>query len=171
MLTKLNIIFILICFLFIFPNISKSSTQKDENNMQEVPTIITSDGPLNVDFAKNIAVFHDNVVIIDPKGDVYADLMKFFFDGQTKHISIVEATGNVVIKVDNKVAKSDKALYKVEEGVLELTGNPRILEDKNVYTADKIIIFRKNGKTEMKLEPRAKLLLYRGDLEDNGLLF
>ena len=165
---KFNVVCITICLLLINPVISKSATDENAN---EVPTVITSEGPLNVDFAKNIAVFHDNVVIKDPKGEVFSDLMKVFFDGDTKQISRVEATGNVIIKVDNKVAKSDKALYKVNDGLLELTGNPRIMEDKNVYTADKITIFRKDGQTEMKLEPRAKLLLYKGDLEDNGLLF
>ena len=169
--TKFNMFFITLCLLLILSPVSNCITAKEAGNLDEVPTIITSEGPLNVDFEKNIAVFHDNVVIKDPKGEVFADLMKVFFDGDSKEISHIEATGNVIIKVDNKVAKSDQALYKVNDGLLELTGNPRIMEDKNVYTADKITIFRKDGKTEMKLEPRAKLLLYKGDLEDNGLLF
>lgn len=135
------------------------------------PTIITSDGPLDVDFTNNMAVFHDNVCIKDDKGEVYSDKMEVYFDNDSRQVSLVEAMGNVVIYVDNKVAKSDRATYKVQQGLLELTGNPRIMEDKNVYAADKITIFRKDGKTEMKLEPRARLLLYREEMENNGLLF
>lgn len=159
-------------FVSFVSGIEKKSGSKTEKGKEgNTPTVITSDGPLDVDFNKNIAIFHDNVVIKDKNGQVYSDLMRVFFKNENREISRVEAEGNVIIYVDNKIAKGDKALYKVPEGILELTGNPRIQENKNVYAADKITIFQKNGKTEMKLEPKARLLLYRDDNSKNGLLF
>ncbi|MDX9701781.1 MAG: LptA/OstA family protein [Candidatus Auribacterota bacterium] len=143
-----------------------------EQQPEQTPTVITSDGPLEVDFTKNMAVFKENVCIKDERGEVYSDRMDVYFDNDSRQVHFVEALGNVVIYVNDKIAKSEKATYKVSEGLLVLTGNPRIMEDKNIYSADKITIFRKDGQTEMKLEPRAKLILYR-DEKDNGsgLLF
>ncbi|MCB1195844.1 hypothetical protein KDK77_06640 [bacterium] len=148
--------------------ISKNNVEMDNTAEQ---TTITCDGPLDVDFPNNIAVFHDNVVIENQRGRVKADLMKVFFNETDRSVSLVEATGNVIINIDNKVARSNKAEYKVPEGILELTGDPRIQEDKNVYAAEKITIFQKNGQTEMKLEPKAKLLLYWEETDNSGLFF
>lgn len=167
------VIRVLICclfFLMVLAGYADDSVMEKDND-SSTPTIITCDGPLDVDFEKNIAVFHDNVVIKDENGKLYADIMRVFFEGEDREISYVKAEGNVIIYVDNKIAKSQKAVYDVSAGKLELTGNPRIQEDKNVYAADKITIFQKDGKTKMKLEPKARLLLYRDDIGDDGLFF
>jgi len=157
----------------VFSADEKTKSSKDKLNVQtsDVPTVITCDGPMDVSFDKNIAVFRDNVVVKDQKGDVYADIMKVYFKNETKDISRIEADGNVIIYMEKKIAKSDKAVYNVDVGSLVLTGNPRIQEDKNIYAAEKITIFQKNGKTEMKLEPKAKLLLYRQGDDKGGVLF
>ena len=164
--------YLMCCLLAVFAMISISQASDNGSQEEQNPTIITSDGPLDVDFTNNMAVFRDNVCIKDERGEVYSDKMDVYFDNDSRHVNFVEALGNVIIYVDDKVAKSDKATYKVSEGKLILTGNPRIMEDKNVYSADKITIFRKDGQTEMKLEPRAKLILYREDMDNgSGLLF
>lgn len=126
---------------------------------------------MDVSFDKNYAIFHDNVMVKDQKGEVYADIMKAYFKNDSRDISLIEAQGNVIIHMEKKIAKSDKAVYNVDAGTLVMTGNPRIQEDKNIYAADKITIYQKNGKTEMKLEPKAKLLLYRQGEGKDGILF
>ncbi len=148
-----------------------SSDDAVKSDKNDSPTVITCDGSLDVDFEKNIAIFNDNVVVEDQKGNVYSDLMKVFFLGEDREISLIEAYGSVVIDIEGKVAKSDKAVYDLKEGLLVLTGNPRITENRNIYAADKITIFRKDGKTEMKLEPKARLILYREEDGKEELLF
>ncbi len=170
------VIRVLICWVFFLIALAGYADETldsvmEKDNGSSAPTIITCDGPLDVDFDKNIAVFHENVVIKDEEGELYADIMRVFFEGDDREISRVEAQGKVLIYIDNKIAKSEKAVYDVVAGKLELTGNPRIQEDKNIYAADKITIFNKDGKTEMKLEPKARLLLYRDDMGDDGLFF
>ncbi|RJP58015.1 MAG: hypothetical protein C4541_09045 [Candidatus Auribacter fodinae] len=156
-----------------FAEVSGGTGGGTDNGAQPYePTVITCDGALDVAFDNNIAVFHDNVVVKDNRGEVYADLMTVYFKQESRNISLIEAEGNVIIHVDSKIAKSEKAVYKVNEGTLELTGNPRIHEDKNIYAAEKITIFQKNGKTEMKLEPKARLILYHENTGvEDGLFF
>ena len=155
-----------------FGNESGGADDKTDETQPYEPTVITCDGALDVEFDNNIAIFHDNVVVKDNRGEVYADLMTVYFKEANRAISLIEAEGNVIIHVDNKIAKSEKAVYKVNEGTLELTGNPRIHEDKNIYAAEKITIFQQNGKTEMKLEPKARLILYHENTgAEDGLFF
>ena len=166
---------LLLCVLFFIlihiPSDLFSSDDTVPSDENDSPTVITCDGSLDVDFEKNMAIFNDNVVVEDRKGNVYSDQMKVYFMGEGREISLIEAYGSVVIDIDGKIAKSDKAVYNVSEGLLVLTGNPRITENRNIYAADKITIFRKDGKTEMKLEPKARLLLYREANGKEDLLF
>ena len=100
------------------------------------PTIITCTGPLEIDYEKEIAVFHNNVKV-DQKdhGVMHADRMDAYFDFKNKKILRIISQGNVKIVKDENTSYSDEALYSAEDGKLTLSGNPRLV----INSKDKIL--------------------------------
>lgn len=100
------------------------------------PTIITCAGPLEIDYEKEIAVFHNNVMV-DQKdhGVMYADRMDAYFDFKNKKILRIISKGNVKIVKDENTSYSDEALYSAQDGKLTLSGNPRLV----INSKDKIL--------------------------------
>jgi len=94
------------------------------------PTVITCDGPLDIDYDKNIAYFNDNVVTTDDRGKLSADHMQVFYDKGQKRVAKIIATGNVVIEnPDGNTTYSDNVIYLAEEGRVILGGDA-----EGVYT-------------------------------------
>ncbi|MFH1406994.1 MAG: LPS export ABC transporter periplasmic protein LptC [Candidatus Omnitrophota bacterium] len=91
------------------------------------PTVITCSGPLEVDYANNMAVFNDNVSVKDERGEVAADRMIVYFDQKAQKISQVVAKGNVKITRGQNVSTSNEAVYKTGENKVTLSGNPKII--------------------------------------------
>ena len=100
------------------------------------PTIITCSGPLEIDYEKEIAIFHNNVMV-DQKdqGIMYADRMDAYFDFKNKKILRIISKGNVKIVKDENTSYSDEALYSAQDGKLTLSGNPRLV----INSKDKIL--------------------------------
>lgn len=100
------------------------------------PTVITCAGPLEIDYEKEIAVFHNNVVV-DQKdhGIMHADRMDAYFDFKNKKILRILSQGNVKIVKDENTSYSDEALYSAQDGKLTLSGNPRLV----INSKDKIL--------------------------------
>ena len=97
------------------------------------PTIITCTGPLEIDYEKEIAVFHNNVKV-DQKdhGVMHADRMDAYFDFKNKKILRIISQGNVKIVKDENTSYSDEALYSAEDGKLTLSGNPRLVINSRI---------------------------------------
>ncbi|MEI8175744.1 MAG: LPS export ABC transporter periplasmic protein LptC [Candidatus Omnitrophota bacterium] len=91
------------------------------------PTVITCDGPLVVDYQKNISILKDNVRINDPRGKITADMMKVIFDPVTRKITRVIAIRNVKIQREGNYTCSERAVYSVRDGRVRLVGKPRIV--------------------------------------------
>ena len=92
------------------------------------PTVITCDGPLVVDYEKNIARFHDNVIAQDERGKLRADTMDVYYDKQTRRISKIVAVGNVVVEnPEGNQTFSDNVTYLAEEGRIILGGDTEAL--------------------------------------------
>lgn len=88
------------------------------------PTVITCDGPLDIDYEKNIAYFNDNVVTVDDRGKLSADHMQVFYDKGQKRVSKIIATGNVVVEnPDGNKTYSDNVIYLADEGRVILGGD------------------------------------------------
>jgi lipopolysaccharide transport protein LptA len=122
------------------------------------PTVVTSNSA-EVDYANNTAEFRENVHVKDAGGDMWADKMVVNFDGNTRQIKSIIATGKKVITdAHGKRSESRKAVYTASDGKIVLTGNPFISEGGNTYAAEKIIIFRDSEKTIF--EPSARLIFY-----------
>ncbi|MDD5005184.1 MAG: LPS export ABC transporter periplasmic protein LptC [Candidatus Omnitrophica bacterium] len=90
-------------------------------------TTITCDGPLDVDYQGQTAVFRDNVKSDDGESQLYADKMTAYFDKNTKKIVKVIAEGNVKIVRGQDISYSQQATYDAESQKISLVGNPKIV--------------------------------------------
>ncbi len=90
-------------------------------------TIITCEGPLDIDYKKNIAFFNKNVKAITQDGKLLADRMKVLFNSKMREIEKIIATGNVVIKMGRNISHSEKAIYSAKDSKVTLLGNPRLI--------------------------------------------
>jgi LPS export ABC transporter protein LptC len=100
------------------------NTEDKENG----PTTITCDGPLVVDYEKNIAHFKDNVVAQDSRGKLTADSMDVYYNRVSRHVSKIVAVGDVVIvNPDGNKTYSDSVIYLADEGRIILGGDTEAL--------------------------------------------
>lgn len=95
-------------------------------------TIITSVGPLDIDYEKQIAIFRDSVKVSDERGNIFSDRMDVYLDPKEEGITKVVAMGNVRILREGNTTYSQKAVYESKEGKLTLTGRPRLV----IYSAN-----------------------------------
>ncbi len=102
------------------------------------PTVITCDGPLEVQYEKNLAIFRDNVKVKDNRGEIFADKMDVYFGAQTEKskqmegmegmgIEKVVAVGDVEIHHGGNITYSQRAVYDAATGKLTLTGQPKLV--------------------------------------------
>ncbi len=154
---KKNDVFILIgLFLCAF---ASTTLAAEKETVDEDTTIITSDGGLNLDYAKHVAVFKKNVVVKDHRGTLKAQEMRVLFAPEGSKIDTIEAMGDVQVIQQGRVAESQNALIKSEQGLIVLTGDPKIKQGKDIYSAEKITIYSKTN--QVIFEPKAKLILFQ----------
>ena len=90
-------------------------------------TVITCDGPLELNYKKNRAFFHGNVKVEDSKGDILADRIDVYFNPETRRVKCVFARGNVRIINAGSATYSDKAIYLVDQGRVILPNRPKLI--------------------------------------------
>lgn len=100
---------------------------KPRKNGTPSETIITCDGPMEVDYKNYISYFNKNVIIEDGEGRIFADKIIAYFDPGKKTIKKAIAKGNVKIVHKRNTSFSEEAVYLVEEGRVILTGRPKIV--------------------------------------------
>jgi LPS export ABC transporter protein LptC len=101
---------------------------QDPDEKTQGPTVITCDGPLIIDYEKNIAHFKDNVVAEDERGKLTADIMDVYYNKETRRVAKIIAIGNVVIEnPDGNKTYSDNVIYLAEEGRIILGGDTEAL--------------------------------------------
>lgn len=97
---------------------------QDPDSETKTPTIITSDGPLEVDYKRDIAHFSKNVVARHERGTLTSDYMDVLYNKQTRRLSRIIARGNVVIvSTEGNTTYSDNAVYLASEGRMILGGD------------------------------------------------
>ena len=107
--------------------------------------IITCDGPLEIDYEKNIAVFENNVKVERPDSVIYSDKMDVFFipakesKGKDKKedalsgtmagskIDKIVARGNVKVVRGENTSFSQEAVYSAKDQKLILSGRPKLV--------------------------------------------
>lgn len=105
----------------------KKAVIKKNVRVEAVPqTIITSEGPMEVDYTKNIAIFNKDVHVVDRRGEIFCDTLIVFFDPKEKKITRAHAKGNVRIRRGNSWSYCKEAIYDVKEAKVTLLGRPRL---------------------------------------------
>lgn len=114
--------------------ITTDEKEQTKTEAATTPTVITCDGPLEVDYKKNESRFIKNVVIEDQQGKIFADKITVYFDPKQKKIYKAVATGNVKIMHQQNTTYSDKAVYLADEGRVILGGKPKVI----IYSTEKL---------------------------------
>jgi len=108
--------------------------------------IITCDGPLDIDYAKNVAVFNNNVKVDRQDSQIYSDTMEIYFSSDKKKaqensekdpmadsmfantsIDKIIAKGNVKTVREKNITYSREAVYSGQDKKLALSGRPQLL--------------------------------------------
>ena len=93
---------------------------------QKIPTTIVCDGPMEIDYGKNYAVFNTNVRVDDERGQIFCDTATAYYDSGTKKVSRIVAKGNVKIVRGGSWTFSDEAVYLAAEQKVILSGSPKV---------------------------------------------
>lgn len=105
---------------------------QDPKAKSETPTVITSEGPLVVDYKRNIAHFSDHVIAEDAQGKLTADYMDVFYSAEAHRVTKIAARGNVIVESkEGNTTYSDTAIYLAEEGRVILGGDVEAQYDEN----------------------------------------
>jgi len=108
-------------------NLEKIELKRKIEIKVEPSTLITCDGPLEIDYRQNVAYLYTNVKIVDKEGELVADKVKVYFSPDENKITKAIALGNVRIKRDKNETYSMKATYYVDEKKVILTGKPKLI--------------------------------------------
>jgi LPS export ABC transporter protein LptC len=109
------------------------------------PVTITCEGPMQVDYQANIAVFNKHVVAKTVDCDLQSDVMVLLFtkaagaappagaeDTKGLKIDRITAKGNVVIRRGQDVSYCDEAVYTASDRKISLSGSPKLV----IYSED-----------------------------------
>jgi LPS export ABC transporter protein LptC len=105
---------------------------QDPESDTKVPTVITSDGPLEIDYKRNVAHFTKNVVAQHEQGILKADYMDVFYEKVSRRVAKIVARGNVEItSKEGDKTYSDNAVYLAKEGRMILGGDVEVEAEYN----------------------------------------
>ncbi|MDP3732666.1 MAG: LPS export ABC transporter periplasmic protein LptC [Candidatus Omnitrophota bacterium] len=138
-------------------NINPDTEEKNKEPDVKKKIVITCDGPLQIDYDKNIATFNNNVKVDTQDALIQSDIMDVFFGKTGKDspdskkeasglgsvmgatggskIDKIIARGNVKITRGENVSYSDEATYNALDKKITLSGKPKLIiyssEDMN----------------------------------------
>jgi lipopolysaccharide export system protein LptA len=121
------------------------------------PIVITS-RRMQADKLGDKVTFTGDVILKKEGMTLNSDLMVVFYDVKTKGIRDIEASGNVVVRKEGRVAYSNKAFYDSREEKIVLTGDARIVENENQLGGEKITLFMRDDRSIVE---GGKVLFYQ----------
>lgn len=92
--------------------------------------VITCDGPLNINYTDNIAIFNNNVFVDEGENQIYSDKMTVYFEQVTAdsgNIEKIVAVGNVKVVRGENISYSQEATYNAKERTITLKGKPKLV--------------------------------------------
>ncbi len=110
-----------------------------KNGVGDEKVIITCDGPLSIDYEKNLATLVGNVKVDREGSQIFSDKMDIYFnrDGAEKKendsglmnskINKIIARGNVKIVRGENISYSDEATYTAADKKIVLSGKPKLV--------------------------------------------
>lgn len=90
-------------------------------------TVITCDGPLDIDYQNETAIFNKNVVAVDEQGTMFADKMTVYFDTATKKIKKVVCSGSVKMENEQNSAYGETMTYDANSDKARVVGRPQLI--------------------------------------------
>jgi len=127
-------------------DIEPQAEDKEKKNALNEKTIITCDGPLEIDYEKNVAYFNSNVRVERSDSVIYSDKMDVFFIAGTKKqgpqatqdeskkegfmankIDRIVSRGNVRVVQGENTSYSDEAIYTAADKKLVLRGGAKLV--------------------------------------------
>jgi len=122
-------------------NINPATDEKSQDASAKKKIVITCDGPLEIDYGKNIATFKNNVQVDTQDVFIQSDIMDVYFGGVGKETSSAEtditsmgskiekivARGNVKITRGENISYSDEAIYTALDKKITLSGSPKLI--------------------------------------------
>ncbi|MFH1888699.1 MAG: LPS export ABC transporter periplasmic protein LptC [Candidatus Omnitrophota bacterium] len=122
-------------------NINPDNADKDSVRDVNKKIVITCDGPLEIDYDKNVATFNNNVKVNTQDVLIDSDIMDVYFGGTGKDASAlpkadsamsskidkIVARGNVKITRGENVSYSDEATYDAAQNRIILSGRPKLV--------------------------------------------
>jgi lipopolysaccharide export system protein LptA len=124
-----------------------SPANKQTNKKEKI--MITCDGPLDINYEKNIAIFNNNVKVEKSDLIIFSDKLQVYFTsnsnkqvgnkasdiaGMSSAINKIVALGNVRILRGENVSYSQEAVYIAQNKKITLTGKPQII----IYQTEKL---------------------------------
>ena len=97
-----------------------------ESPKEKKKIVITCDGDVEFNYAKNLAYFKNNVKVRSEDGDIDADKITVNLNPSTKKINDIVAEGHVKITQKENVATGNTAKYNEANKTVLLSGNTKI---------------------------------------------
>lgn len=123
-------------------NINPATDEKSQEPQAQKKIVITCDGPLEIDYGKNIATFKNNVKVDTQDILIQSDIMDVYFGrvgrdtpgtagtdltAMGSKIEKIVARGNVKITRGENVSYSDEATYTALDKKITLSGTPKLI--------------------------------------------
>jgi lipopolysaccharide export system protein LptA len=115
---------------------------RPKKNAQE-PIIITSNRMEGEQLGEKVT-FTGSVILKKEGMTLQSDIMVVYYDARSKDIKEIDASGNVIVRKDGRVAMSNDAFYYSRDEKIVLTGDPRIIENDNELGGKKITLFMRS---------------------------
>jgi len=90
-------------------------------------TVITCDGPMEVDYGRHKARFWKRVKVVDSTGVIRSDRLDVAFDSKSNRMEKAIFWGHVEIDRGDQVAHANRVNYWQPLGQIQLVGHPRML--------------------------------------------
>jgi len=111
--------------------------ESDDAQDKETKATITCDGPMEIDYDNNIAIFKNNVKVEDDRGKMLSEFMQAHLDPESKDILKVVAEGEVRVMRGKDCTYSQKAIYDTTNQKIIFLGSSEIYihpdEDTDEY--------------------------------------
>jgi lipopolysaccharide export system protein LptA len=115
----------------------------------QTPMVITSN-QMEAEKLGDKVTFIGNVVLKKEGLTLQSESMIVYYNTGTKdikEIKEIEASGNVIVHKDGRVALAQKAFYYSEDEKIVLTGDARIIENENELRGNKITLFMRSDRS------------------------
>ena len=130
---------------------------------EQEPLVITADR-MDAEQLGEKVTFTGNVTL-KKEGTIFSsDVMTVLYDTGTKDIKEVKAQGNVVVRKEDRVGLSDRAVYDRRGATIVLTGNARIIENESQFGGEKITLFMDDDRSI--IEGGGKVMFYQNKTQD-----